>query len=484
MPCNGKDDVISGNYTSMKLVFNIAIVGRPNVGKSRLFNRLARKRISIVHDTPGVTRDIITYEIDKNVILMDTGGLGLSGKGSIDEITRAVDDQVLFAISSADLIFFVVDDVMPMDYNIADILRKSGGDVILIANKIDTVDKSYYFLENFKKLGLGEPVIASAEHGIGEDTIRALITIKTKKFVEQQRSDEDSKDPIKIAFVGRPNVGKSSTINAILNEERVIVSDVSGTTRESIAVTIPKLQNSLTGRGFEILDTAGLHPQNRISTSLDYFSSLRTREGMINCDVIFIIVDATSGITKLDKKIANEVIDAGKGVIILVNKWDIAQESFKRQEIDGYKNIKDFQEKFADAVQRELKNLPGVEVIFFSAKNKYGLGNLLSMAEKLFSKMYKKIGTGQLNHVLHSAIDKHPSTAKNGKIFRMYYAVQTGNVPFIFKLFCNNESLIAESYKKFLLNVLRENFDLAGCSIKLEFVEKERRYADAENFQK
>jgi GTP-binding protein len=458
----------------MKLFYNIAIVGRPNVGKSRLFNRLSRSRISIVHDKAGVTRDIVTHEISNNVVLMDTGGLGLSGNDSIEVINSAVDEQVGLAISAADLVLFVVDateGIMPMDYDIADRLRRSGTDVVIIANKIDD-QRKLYLADTFAALGFGCPMVASAEHGFGEEEIRNLITARTKDFSAQLEIESNSYDPIKLTLIGRPNVGKSSLVNALLDTQRMVVSDIPGTTREAVTVKLPRHEDSEDGRDFELIDTAGTRPQNRVTTPLDYFSSLRTRSSMIGCDVVFLMVDAKTGITKLDKKLVNDVIDAGKGVIILVNKWDIAQQSIKAGELENFETIKEFQESFLNAAKHELLALPDVDIVFISAKTKYNVQLLLSLAEKLYSRLTQKIGTGELNRVIQKAFDRRQPHTANGKRFRVYYAVQTGNFPIVFRLFCNKVSLLNSNYKKYLLNVLRKHFDFAGCSLRLEFVEK------------
>ena len=468
----------------MSLFFNIAIVGRPNVGKSRLFNRLAKERISIVHDMAGVTRDVITHEIDRRVILMDTGGLGLSGANSVQEITAAVDDQVLLAIQSADLILFVVDateGIMPMDYDIAELLRKSRVPVKVIANKVDRPEKEA-LASVFKKFGFGEPIVASAEHGRGEEDIRLVIKEATRDFLQnlEKEEEEEERAPIRFAFIGRPNVGKSSLVNALLQEQRMIVSPVPGTTREAVRLKLPPSEQSRTGRNLELMDTAGARPQSRITTSLDYFSNLRTRDGIIRCDVIFLVIEAEEGVTHLDRKLIGEVIEAGKGVILVINKWDMAQKAIKEERVEGYHDIRSFQEAFEKAAQDELRAFPGIEMIFTSTKSSYGLKYLLPMAEKLYLKMQKKLGTGELNRVIHQAFEaRQPSTA-SGRRFKIYYAVQTGNMPFQFKVFCNRRALLSENYKKYLLNSLRNHFDFAGCTIKLDFVEKDRRYSKEE----
>ncbi|MDR2603220.1 MAG: ribosome biogenesis GTPase Der [Puniceicoccales bacterium] len=462
----------------MKIFYNIVIVGRPNVGKSRLFNRLAHKRISIVHDMAGVTRDIITREIGKNIVLMDTGGLGLSGDDSIKEITSAVDEQVGLAIAAADLVLFVVDateGIMPMDYDIAEMLRKSGANVIVIANKIDCHEK-FHLSDIFKSFGFGNPIAASAEHGIGEEEIRQLIASKTMVFSSELECMETTYSPIKLAFIGRPNVGKSSLVNALLEEQRMIVSDIPGTTREAVGIKLPKRDIFGKDRDFELLDTAGSRPQNRITTSLDYFASLRTHDGIISCDIIFLVIDAESGITKLDKKLANEVIEAGKGLILVVNKWDIAQKRCRSGDLEKFNSIEEFKESFLQAARKELRSFPDVEVAFVSAKRGYGIDGLLPLAEKLYGRMNRKIGTGELNRVIQKAFDKRPPSTSSGRLFRVYYAVQISNMPFVFKCFCNRTSLLNDSYKKYLLNTLRKHFDFTGCTVDLEFIEKDRRF--------
>ncbi|MDR1401733.1 MAG: ribosome biogenesis GTPase Der [Puniceicoccales bacterium] len=459
----------------MNLSYSIAIVGRPNVGKSRLFNRLTRRRLSIVHDTPGVTRDILTHEIGENVVLMDTGGFGLSGENSVAELTAAVEEQVMLAIAVADLIFFVLDakeGISPVDYDIANMLRKSSAKIIPIANKIDSRENAY-LADSFHSFGFGNPIIASAEHGVGEEEIRRLIANETKEFSAQLKSEKTSNDPIKLVFVGRPNVGKSSLVNSLFGKNRMIVSDISGTTREAVAV---KLQVD-GAKSFELIDSAGLRAQNRISTSLDYFSSLRTRDSIDNSHVVFLVVDAESGISKLDKKIASDIIDAGKGIIVVVNKWDIAQKSWKCGNLENFKSMEDFRRSFLAAVGKELLALPDVDVIFASAKTKHGMEDLLPLAEKLYERMNAKIGTGELNRVIQKAFEKHPPSTASGNSFKIYYAVQTGNMPFTFKLFCNRTSLLSSNYKKYLLNAVRRNFRMEGCPIRLEFVEKSKSSA-------
>ncbi|MDR1255790.1 MAG: ribosome biogenesis GTPase Der [Puniceicoccales bacterium] len=455
----------------MKFCYNIAIVGRPNVGKSRLFNRLIGQRLSIVHDQAGVTRDIIAHEIYPNVILMDTGGLGLVDKSEFSSLVSAVEEQVSFAVAAADLIFFVVDAstrIVPLDYDIAELMRKSKKKVILLANKIDCLRSS---TDEFAQLGFGEAIALSAEHGIGEDEVRRIITREAAEFLKGEELEE--KKAIKISFVGRPNVGKSSTINALLNQNRLIVSDIPGTTRESVKVTLKK-GNAL----FELIDTAGFRASNRVNTSLDYFSSLRTKVSIEKSDVVFLVLDAVEGITKLDKKIANTVVEAGKGLIVIVNKWDIARERFKSGSLPQCDSLQNFQKQFELAIGKELLAVPNVHILFLSAGKRFNINAILPEAILLHGKMLRKIRTGELNRVVGQAFDSHPPSISSGKQFKAYYAVQTGNFPFTFKIFCNRTALLSQSYKKYLLNCLRKSFDFSGCALRVQWSEKEKRFSE------
>jgi GTP-binding protein len=282
-----------------------------------------------VHDQAGVTRDVITHELYPDVILMDTGGIGLVDKLEFSDLVPAVEEQVSFAIAAADLIFFVVDagsGIMPLDSDIAELLRKSKKKVVVLANKMDCLHSS---ADVFFKLGFGNAISVSAEHGIGESEIRDIISRETAEFLKQENLEEKKK-AIGISFIGRPNVGKSSTVNALLNQKRLIVSDIPGTTRESVKVVL-----EAQGVVFELIDTAGFRTNNRINTSLDYFSSLRTKTSIEESDIVFLVIDATEGVTKLDKKISNIVIEAGKGLVVIVNKWDIAREQFEGGNLSG-----------------------------------------------------------------------------------------------------------------------------------------------------
>ncbi|MDR2436225.1 MAG: ribosome biogenesis GTPase Der [Puniceicoccales bacterium] len=457
----------------MKFCYNIALVGRPNVGKSRLFNRLIGRRLSIVHDQAGVTRDVITHELYPNVVLMDTGGIGLVDKSEFSGLVSAVEEQVSFAIAAADLIFFVVDansGTMPLDSDIAELLRKSKKKVVVLANKIDCLRSS---ADVFFGLGFGSAISVSAEHGTGEGEIRDIISRETAEFLRQENLGEGR--AIKISFIGRPNVGKSSTINALLDQKRLIVSDIPGTTRESVKVIL-RAQDAT----FELIDTAGFRTNNRVNTSLDYFSSLRTKASIGESDIVFLVIDATEGVTKLDKKISNIVIEAGKGLVVIVNKWDIAREQFAGGGLPQYGSLESFREKFEFAVRGELLAVPDVPVVFISASERLRIDAILPEANALYCKMLQKIGTGELNRVIQRAFDSHPPSTSSGRQFKIYYAVQTGNFPFTFKIFCNRLALLGAAYKKYLLNRLRGAFDFSGCAIRMQWSEKEKRFSEGE----
>jgi GTP-binding protein len=451
--------------------YSIALVGRPNVGKSRLFNRLVRRRLSIVHDQAGVTRDVIAHEVYPNITLMDTGGIGLVDKSEFSGLLGAIEDQVHFAIAAADLIFFVVDagdGTVPLDHDIAEMLRKSGKNVSVLANK---VDRSHAPTEVFFELGFGEVTPISAEHGTGEAEVRAIILREAASISKKERQEDGR--VIGISFVGRPNAGKSSIINALLGQNRLIVSDIPGTTRESV-----KTEMKIGETTFELIDTAGFRANNRVNTSLDYFSSLRTKNSIERSDIVFMVLDAVDGVTKLDKKIANAVLDAGKGLIVIVNKWDIAQEQFEAGTVTGYASLQDFQKKFNAAVCSELLAIPHAQVLFTSAKKHSNIDAILPKADWLYGKMLQKIGTGELNRAIERATEARPPSTLSGKQFKIYYATQTGNFPFTFKIFCNRTALLSQNYKKYLLNHLEKTFDFAGCAAKIQWLEKEKRFVE------
>ncbi len=457
----------------------VAIVGRPNVGKSRLFNRLARKRISIVHDQPGVTRDVISAEIaDGGYTLLDTGGIGYSGVDTPAALTRASEQQVEFAIAAAALILFVIDGLggaSALDERIARMLRKSGKPVRLVVNKADFGDEKIA-LEDAYRLGLGEPIPVSAEHGRGETELRAAIAAALgpeAEAPEEPAATKTASDPLCICFIGRPNVGKSSLSNRLLASDRLIVSDVPGTTRD--AIELPFRFRGRDGRmhPFRLIDTAGIKAATKLASPVEYFSRLRSLDAIKNTDVVFLVLDALDGVTQQDKAIAGEAIKEGKPIVIVVNKWDLVQRAFReRGGFEPYKSERDYREKYEAALFSRLYFTPGSPVIFVSAASGYEVDRMLNAAVKLNRTLDQKLPTAKLNQVLGHLAERNPPPAIGGRRFRIYYATQTGNRPFRLRLFCNREEKLTEQYRRYLEAGVVESFGLHGCPIHFTLVGK------------
>jgi len=324
-----------------------AIVGRPNVGKSRLFNRLARKRISIVHDMPGVTRDVVSAEVkDGGYTLLDTGGLGLTGSDTPARITKASEEQVGFAIEAATVILFIIDareGVTALDERIAQQLRRSKKPVVLVANKADSGEEKIAEVSEFFRLGFGKPFYISAEHGSGEAELRDAILAKLGPVPPETDLDRER---LSVCFVGRPNVGKSSLSNRLLNSDRLIVSDQPGTTRD--AVELDFTYHSREGKPwpFRLIDTAGIRPATKLSSSVEYFSRLRSLEAIHHADVVFMVLDAMDGVTQQDQAIAGEIIKAAKPIVIVVNKWDLVHQAFNQHLVDKFKTEREYRENY------------------------------------------------------------------------------------------------------------------------------------------
>ena len=457
---------------------SIALVGRPNVGKSRLFNRLAKKRISIVHDQEGVTRDIVTAEINDDFLLMDTGGIGIIPKMTSEAIANATEEQVDFAIQAASIILFVVDakdGLNPTDILIANKLRKFNKNTLLVSNKMDH-KSSIENINDFHSLGFGDPIPVSAEHGTGTDTLLLKIeTLLGPKPETKQQPQEDA--PIKVSFIGRPNVGKSSLGNKLINSKRLIVSNVPGTTRETIWVQLDFKTATEEYLRFSLADTAGLKAKRKVDSSLDYFSSLRSNVAIENSDIVFLVLDAKEGVTKLDKKLAGDILDLGKCLIILVNKWDYAIESFAKDPIKGYDTEKDFRLTFEKAIRKELFSLPNSPILFTSAKKDYKIEEILLEAKKIYDTANKIFSTSKLNKVLGDIISYKEPRIQNGKRFKIYYAVQVDNMPYKIRIFCNHETYLEDTYSRYLESSFVNAFGLKGCPIKFEFVGKPKRYS-------
>ena len=458
---------------------SIAIVGRPNVGKSRLFNRLAGKRISIVHDRPGVTRDVVVADNPQGYVLMDTGGIGMIPEMTPTEIQNATEDQAEFAILAADLLLFVVDGrsgMVPLDQTLAQKFRKMGKHPVLVVNKMDNPEEEYSF-EEFKRLGFTKQVGVSAEHGHGIEQLEKIFqevlpspTLPGDEILNQRTS---------IAFIGRPNVGKSSLCNRLLNMKRLIVSDVPGTTRETVQLNLDyQVEGSEDSWLFRLYDTAGLKRSKRVDTSLDYFSSVRTKHAIEEVEVVFLVLDAREGVTKQDKILAGHVLDEGKALAILVNKWDLALDGFRKDPLPGYEDEHAFRKAYLQSVRKELFFLPDSPICFVSALSGYAVQDFLQVARDLDVRMEKAISTSALNKLFADMFEHRPPAKVGGKRFKIFYAVQVEKRPFRIKLFCNREHKLDEPYRRYLEKGIQKRFGLSGCPLKFSLAGKEARYQE------
>lgn len=433
----------------------VAIVGRPNVGKSTLFNRIAGERISIVEDTPGVTRDRIYAEcewLDKQFTLIDTGGLE---PDSDDMMLKHMYSQAEIAIESADVILFVTDvrtGVTDTDMQVANILRKAQKPVVLAVNKVDDLAKYSMDVYEFYSLGLGEPMGVSAGQMLG---IGDLLDEVAKHFPDNE-VEENSDDVIKVAIIGKPNVGKSSLINRILGEERVIVSDVAGTTRD--AIDSPYEYN---GQKYVFIDTAGMRKRAKIKESIERFSIIRAVAAVERADVCILMINATEGISDQDTKIAGIAHEAGKAVIIVVNKWDLIEKD--NHTMNNF--IKD--------IDKELKYMPYAPKIFISALTGQRVSKLFDMIKVVNENNSLRVSTGVLNDVLIEAMAMNQPPAEKGRPLRIYYMTQVSVKPPTFVLFVNDTELLHFSYKRYIENQLREAFGFTGTPI--HFIARNRK---------
>ena len=456
----------------------VAIVGRPNVGKSRLFNRLARRRISIVHDQPGVTRDVISAEIrEGDYTLLDTGGIGYKGVDTPAALTKASEQQVDFAMATATLILFVIDGLSglsSLDEKIAAMLRKSKKKVRLVINKADFDDDKIQLADAYR-LGLGEPLRVSAEHGRGEGELRDAIADALGPITVETEVVRDPAKALTVCFIGRPNVGKSSLSNNLLKSDRLIVSDVPGTTRDSVELTFEFEGRDGNKYPFRLIDTAGIKAATKLASPVEYFSRLRSLDAIKNTDVVFLVLDALDGVTQQDKAIAGEAIKEKKPIVIVVNKWDLVKDAFKKQGgFAPYKSERDYREKYEKALFERLYFTPGSPLIYVSAMTGYEVDRMLNAAVKLNRALDTKIATAKLNKVIGFLTERTPPPAVGGKRFRVYYVTQTGTRPFRMKLFCNREEKLTEQYRRYLEAGLVEEFGLQGCPIYFDLVGKEK----------
>ncbi|HAA43402.1 MAG TPA: ribosome biogenesis GTPase Der [Ruminiclostridium sp.] len=433
----------------------VAIIGRPNVGKSTFFNYLAGKRISIVEDTPGVTRDRIYTEVEwrgRKFTLIDTGGIEIRDR---DKIMLEMRNQAEIAIETADVIVFLVDlkdGVTPSDKEVASMLRKTKKPVILAVNKVDNIGEPPAEIYEFYNLGLGEFIAVSSIHGLG---MGDLLDEIHKNFPEEKEEEADD-DVIKVAIVGKPNVGKSSIVNKLVGEKRVIVSDIAGTTRD--AIDTPVRRNK---KEYVLIDTAGLRRKSRIKESLERFSIVRTVAAIERSDVVVLVIDATEGVTEQDAKIAGIAHDRGKGLIIAVNKWDLIRKDSKT--VNKY--------------TRDIKNILSfatyAEVTFISAVTGQRLNKLFDIIEKVIQYQNLRIATGVLNEILAEATSLQQPPSDKGKQLRLYYITQVAVKPPTFVIFVNDKSLMHFSYTRYIENKIREAFGFAGTS--LRFIIRERK---------
>jgi GTP-binding protein len=460
----------------MKTLPTVALVGRPNVGKSRLFNRLARRRLAIVHDQAGVTRDVNSTVVNNHYNLLDTGGIGLVVDMDHEKLIAAAEEQVWFAIEAADLICFVLDGregLTSLDETVAEKLRQSGKKVVALVNKIDDEGMEGRTVE-FESLGFDGLIPVSAEHGYNASGVEAAIEESIGPAPELPKETEPHR--IHLAFVGRPNVGKSSLCNFLLEDERLVVSEVPGTTRDSVMLDLDFHAKDGPPLPFRLVDTAGLRRRKRVSHSIEYFSTVRTRSAIENSDIVFLVIDAESGVTRQDKALAGEIIEAGKCVGLLVNKWDVAIDRFRGSQPEGFENMDAFRKKYAEDALREIFFLPSSPVLFVSALRGFAMDRVLKVARSLWETSGRSLTTPKVNALIHGMIEKRQPRYIGNKRFKAYYSVQTGHRPFAFRIFCNRATKLDDGYRRYLQNGFIKHFHLDGCPIRFELKGKEKRY--------
>ena len=436
----------------------VAIVGRPNVGKSTLFNVLAGEMISIVKDTPGVTRDRIYADVtwlDKEFTMIDTGGIEPESK---DIILSQMREQAQIAIDTADVIIFITDvrqGLVDADSKVADMLRRSGKPVVLAVNKVDNFDKFMPDVYEFYNLGFGDPVPVSAASSLGiGDMLDAVIA----PFSEHEAEEKEDERP-RVAIVGKPNVGKSSIINKLTGKQRVIVSDVAGTTRDAIDTNV-----KYNGKDYVFIDTAGLRRKSKIKEELERYSIIRTVTAVERADVVLVVIDATEGVTEQDAKIAGIAHERGKGIIIVVNKWDAIE-----------KNDKTMRE-YENNVRRVLSFMPYAEIMYVSAETGQRLNKLYDMIDMVIENQTLRVATGVLNEIMTEAVAMQQPPSDKGKRLKLYYITQVAVKPPSFVIFVNNKELMHFSYTRYLENKIREAFGFRGTALK--FFIRERKEKD------
>lgn len=433
----------------------VAIVGRPNVGKSTLFNALAGEKISIVKDYPGVTRDRIYADVtwlNYQFTMIDTGGIEPESKDLMLKHMRA---QAEIAIETADVILFITDvrqGVVDSDFKVADMLRKSGKPVILVVNKVDSFEKFMPDVYEFYNLGIGDPVPVSAASRLG---MGDMLDEVAKHFPDSATEEEEDERP-RVAIVGKPNVGKSSIINRLVGEERVIVSDIAGTTRDAIDTAI-----TWQDKEYVFIDTAGLRRKSKIKEELERYSIIRTVTAVERADVVIVVIDASEGVTEQDAKIAGIAHERGKGVIIAVNKWDAIEKNDKTI----YEHTK--------RIREILSYMPYAEIVFISAKTGQRVNKIFDIMDVVIQNHALRVATGVLNEILMEAVAMQQPPSDKGKRLKLYYITQVAIKPPTFVIFVNDKQLMHYSYTRYIENKIRDAFGFSGTSLK--FIIRERK---------
>ena len=435
----------------------LAIVGRPNVGKSTLFNTLAGEKISIVEDHPGVTRDRIYADVtwlNHSFSMIDTGGIEMDSK---DKMLKHMREQADIAIDTADVILFLVDvrqGLVDADFKVADMLRKSGKPVILVVNKVDNFEKYMPDVYEFDNLGIGDPhpISAASKLGIG-DMLDAVLELFDLEKIEEEEDDRP-----KIAIVGKPNAGKSSLINNLLGENRVIVSDVAGTTRDAIDTEIV-----YNGTEYVFIDTAGLRRKSKIKENIERYSIIRTVAAIERSDVVILMIDATEGVSEQDAKIAGIAHDRGRGLIIAVNKWDAIEK-------DNH-TVKEYTKKVRDI----LSFVPYAEIIFISALTGQRTKKIFDLLETVIENHAMRIQTGVLNEILMEAVALQQPPSDKGKRLKLFYMTQVSTKPPTFVLFVNKKELMHFSYQRYIENRIRDTFGFMGTPIRIFIRERKEK---------
>ncbi len=433
----------------------VAVVGRPNVGKSTLFNALAGEKISIVKDTPGITRDRIYADVtwlDRAFTLIDTGGIE---PDSNDIILSQMRTQAQIAMDTADVIIFLVDvkqGLVDADSKVADMLRRSHKPVVLVVNKVDDFDKYMADVYEFYQLGMGEPHPVSATNRLG---LGDMLETVCSQFKDTEVTAEDD-DRIRVAIVGKPNVGKSSLINKLLGEDRLIVSDIAGTTRDAVDTEI-----TYQDKEYVLIDTAGLRRKNKVKEDLERYMIIRTVSAVERADVVVLVIDALEGVTEQDAKIAGIAHERGKAVIIAVNKWDALE-----------KNDKTIY-RFTEKVRNTLSYMPYAEIVFVSALTGQRLPKLFQTIDMVSENHAMRVSTGVLNEIMSEAVALQQPPSDKGKILRLYYITQVAVKPPTFVIFVNDKDLMHFSYTRYIENQIRETFGFKGTP--LRFIIRERK---------